>query len=214
MTIFSQLHAPVLCGCDVPLVKRHVYESYMGGRASPPTTVTQRLLTGYMFAVDKSVREYRSGSATLVAYSNSANKTLLLFEGLGRFETCINAVNRAFKFLTALKACPDGPAISRPLRRMVETLEGSVSAIRNAVEHIERDIAEPQLMPDRAAHILAINREGTTLDISVHSITFRDLGATIEKLFQAGGELIDALPAPASHAANMAAIAELRLDIG
>jgi hypothetical protein len=175
----------------------------------------QRLLSGYLFAVDTAVREYRDGRTTLVRYSRSANQTLILIEGLGRFENCINAVARSLKFLMALSAYPESPTIDRTLRRLIASLEESISSVRNSIEHIESDIASTALMPEGAAHMLAINHGGDTLEIPVHTITFRSLASTISKLYSAGGQMIDALPAPQAKEDEISAMhfAHL-LDIG
>jgi hypothetical protein len=196
VTYFSVLRAPMLVGCDVSLRSRHMTETIFGGRAAPVRPESLRLLTGYLLVVDKAVREYRAGCRALVDYSHSDNESSLLADGLGRFETCIHSIVRALRFLAALKQYRESPTIERGLRRKIEAIEESIRPIRDAIEHIESDIAEPGLMPVGAAHILAINHAGDTLDISVHKISFVELASAVEQLFAAGSGLIDALPAP------------------
>ena len=109
----------------------------------------------FMLAVDKAVREYIAGRQLLVQYAASANQTGLLIEGLGRFETCINAVKRALRFMERLASHSAGPEIERLTRRLIQTHEKPITDVRDALEHMDAFVQSDELK-EGEPHILAI----------------------------------------------------------
>lgn len=193
MTYISECKAPEISELGASLLSRTLNGVIFQGHLFPENPTAHRLLTAYFLTTDKAVREYSQGRAALVSYIASSNQTELLVEGLGRFETCISATKRALRLLDKIKAHPQSPTVEKTTVKFLQNHSNSITAIRNAIEHIDNEIVSDSITSTDMAHILAIDHGGSTLEISVYKLGLSDLCLVVRKLHQAGVALIESL---------------------
>jgi hypothetical protein len=194
MTYITECKAPDISDLGESLLGRTITSLVFQGRKPPDSSIALRLLTGFLVVTDKAIREYSAGRATLIEYSGSQNTTRLFVEGLGRFETCIHSAKRGFRFLERMGSQSELPSVSRTLRKLMGNWEKSITPIRNAIEHIDDDIAAETALPIGTPHLLAMNHEGDCLEIARHNIKLDDLAKVLRALHRVARELLEALP--------------------
>jgi hypothetical protein len=194
MPYFTDLAAPDLSDVGEPLATRMILALLFHGKESPASAAESRLLTGFVMVTDKALREYKSGREALILYSKSANQMGLMFEGVGRMETCISSAKRAFRFLERLVALPATVQVDRTLRRLVRSWENSLTPIRDAIEHIDGDIISESGIKPGDAHLLAMSKDGEHLELLTHRLSLNDLAKALRSLHRAGLELLGSLP--------------------
>ncbi len=198
MPYFTELIAPDLSDLGESLATRMVVALLFHGKNSPESTAESRLLTGFVMVSDKALREYKAGRECLILYAKSANQLHLMFEGVGRMETCINSAKRAFRFLEKLSARPNSVQVGRTLRRLLQGWETSLTPVRDAIEHIDRDVVRGEGINPGDAHLLAMSKDGAHLELAHHRLSLNDLAKAMRGLHRAGVELLASLPsAPA-----------------
>ena len=140
-----------------------------------------------MLAVDKAIREHIAGRELLLRYVASANKTGLLIEGLGRFETCINAVKRALRFMDRVATHDAGPKVERLTRRLIQTHEKLITDVRDVLEHMDAFIQSDELK-EGEPHTLAVTPDSEYLEIASHRLSFDQLAQLLCRLRQLASE--------------------------
>ena len=195
MTYISECNAPDLTDLGATLLSRTINGIVFQGHKIPQSESASRLHTAYVSVVDKAIREYSAGRETLIAYSKSRNETKLFIEGLGRLETCINSSKRAFRLLDRMSHHPDSPSLDRTMKRLLKSWEKTITPIRDAIEHIDGDIAADNVLKTGMAHLLAMNHEGDTLDIASHKLKLVDLAKVLRALHKAGCEMLSSFSA-------------------
>ena len=142
------------------------------------------------------MRDYSAGRKRISEHMSVGGDTTAYVEGVGDFENCINATKRALWLLKQLAKHPNGPELNRTSRRITDVWSNQVTDVRDAIEHIDNDIISETGLPDGSAHMLSINTGGTQLEIGSHNLTFIALAETLQSLFCASTEIIQALPTP------------------
>lgn len=194
MPYFAELAAPDLAELGASLSGRMMVALLFHGKESPADGAESRLLTGFVMVTDKALREYKAGRDALILYSKSANQMDLLFEGVGRMETCINSAKRAFGFVQRLSGRQTSLQVSRTLRKLLNSWENSLTPIRDAIEHIDLDVVAQEGLKAGDAHLLAMSKDGAHLEIATHRLSLNDLAKALRSLHNAGNELLAALP--------------------
>jgi hypothetical protein len=157
---------------------------YFFGGASWPKEPYGRLLSGFCHAVDKAVREYTAAEALTARYVDGG-EFQLFSEALGRFESCIGAVKRALRLLDRMERSIERRGAPRDLRRLLRSRDAVVTPLRDAIEHIDADIAGTRLRHGEP-HILDFTRDGHGLEIGRHKLRLDQLRGTIINLVEAG----------------------------
>lgn len=194
MTYFNELHAPDLSGLTPSLTEHLINGMLFNGKNVPIDPKLSRLLTGYVLVTDKAIREYTEGRKILVAYTKSQNKLLLMFEGLGRIENCINSVKRALRLLDRIKSEGSELIVDRTLRKLAQSSGKHITLIRDAIEHIDGDIMGTPTLDPGDAHLLAIDHEGRQVEIGKESMTFDALARSLRNLHATAIKMLDELP--------------------
>ena len=163
---------------------------------APPSEQTSRLLSAYLIVVDKAMREYRMACARIGAHMTDRGGLRAYVEGVGHFETCINSAKRAVRLLARLAAKHDAPPIDRALRRVAQTWERELTNVRDAIEHIDKDILSEGTIAAGEAHLLSVSNDGECLEIAAHRISLTALCTTLSTLYRGGNALLDGLPSP------------------
>lgn len=196
MSYFDALDAPEADDLAASLMRHFELRVVFHGNRTPESKATTRLLLAYVLVVDKAVREYIAGRAALLEHLRGEDGTVAFVDGLGRFETCINTAKRALRLLSVLGTKTDAPTIDRNVRNLANARSSEVTNVRDAIEHIDQDILSPVGLKEGEAHILAVNKSGTHLEIASHQLSFRALRSTLGALHNAGMQLVDALRDP------------------
>ena len=143
---------------------------------------------------DKAIREYKAGRETLAAYSKSQNELLIMFDGVGRMETCIGSAKRALRLLGRIGTTKSRLAVDRTLRKLAQSPEKAITSIRDAIEHIDGIIVDATTLKPGDAHLLAIDHAGKNLEIGTERMTFDALAASLRSLHNTGVQMLEALP--------------------
>jgi hypothetical protein len=138
------------------------------GVHAQPSGRARQIADGYVRLVEKAVLEYQESRTKLVAFlvDGTADRE---YRAQDHFESCVQSLHRAMEYLEHLRRFGykrgDGtPFIPRP--REVEVLRDSIRAqvrdMRDAVEHLDRDILEGRL-PETAKVGIHLGWEKATL---------------------------------------------------
>ena len=194
MPYFTQLQAPDLAELGEPLAARLIVAMLFHGKEAPSEPSVSRFLTGFVMVTDKAIREYRAGRETLIAYSNSNNQLLMMFDGVGRMETSINSAKRALRLLGRIASSNSSLSVDRTLRKLAQGSENTLTPIRDAIEHIDTDITVTGALKPGEAHLLGVNHSGEYLEIARHRISFTSLANSLRTLHRTGTEMVQTLP--------------------
>ncbi len=186
MPYITECRAPDLSDLSSPVLSEFILNTVFLGAGTQDRKARSYSIT-FMLAVDKAVREYIAGRELLVRYAASSNKTGLLIEGLGRFETCINAVKRALRFMERLAAHGAGPEIERLTKRLIQTHEKLLTDVRDALEHMDAFVQSGELK-EGEPHTLAITPDSEYLEIASYRLSFDQLAQLLRRLRQLASE--------------------------
>ena len=101
----------------------------------------------FILGTDKALRAYNAGRILLLKYTQFRNSTVLLLHGLSEFETCITTVKRCLSLADRMASHPENPEIERTVRRLLDSYQRTVRPIRDAIEHMDEDIARGEVRP-------------------------------------------------------------------
>lgn len=191
MLYIKKCEAPDLSDLGDHLLSQFVAKFFLDVLSLPKSASASRLLTEYLMVTDKAVREYIAGRNTLIAYSSGGGNVGLIAEGLGRFETCINSMMRAFRLLDKMFDHKENPAFDKARRQLIGNCKLSVAPVRDIVRHIAKDIVARNVAETDTAYLLAINQDGNQLDIGDHNLALVEIADALRNLHNTGCELID-----------------------
>ena len=115
----------------------------------------------------------------------------LIAEGLGRFETCINSMMRAFWLLDKMLDHSESPVFDEARRNLIGNCKLSVAPVRDIVRHIAKDVVARNIAETETAYLLAINQDGNQLDIGDHNLALAEIADALRNLHNPGCELIN-----------------------
>lgn len=188
MTYISECKAPDLTDLRYSMLGAYAWNRVVAGCGTSDRTANS-YVANYVVAVDKAVREYCDGRLTLLRYVSSDDDIPLLVEGLGRFETCINATRRALRFVDQLARHPGGPQVERDVRRLLDSQGKLITSVRDAVEHMDEWIQRDELV-EGAPHMLSITRDAQLLVIGEHELSLGALARLLAHLHELAQELV------------------------
>lgn len=145
-------------------------------------------VTNFILSVDKAIREYSAGRELLVQYAASSNRTSLLIEGLGRFETCINSTKRALRFIDRLAVHEAGPEVERLTRRLLQSHEALITSMRDSIEHMDAFVQTGELK-EGEPHALAISPDSEFLEIASYRLSLVSFAQLLRRLRGLASEL-------------------------
>ena len=188
MTWIETCTAPDLTHLPVPVIATYILNLTFGDRGGHDNPQVRSYLHSFILSTDKALRAYNSGRALMFEYVGSKNRTTLLFHALGEFETCITTVRRALLLAERMAAHPENPEIERTQRRLFDSYQRAVGPVRDAIEHMDDDIARGELRAGEP-QILAVSKDGGFLEIGSHRLTFASLSSAVAQLHALSLEL-------------------------
>lgn len=140
--------------------------------------------------VDKAFDEYLSAREYLLEELRSKDKLAYRFTIIGHLENCINALHRAISVFSFSKSHSEiGRFISRNTKRKIQRL--NISDIRDAIEHIDKDIQKGLL---QKGVFLDIDDEYKNVCIGAKCVSLTEIVHILEKYHELVLEIFNNLP--------------------
>jgi hypothetical protein len=143
--------------------------------------------------VDKAIYEYGKAREAIIKQIEEANRPPREMEKTGRIiymidftdrmENCVNAISRLYKFTLRFKSEILANGIPREIRRMVETKETNLVALRNSIEHVDEKIQNGAISPEQLI-MLGLNEKTDGISIMEFNIEFTDLAFVLKKMHE------------------------------
>jgi hypothetical protein len=181
MTWISTCDAPDLEHLHVPVIATYLLSLVFTNRGGHDDPQVQSHVHAFILSTDKALRSYNVGRTLLNQYAQSRNSTTLLLQGLADFETCVTTVKRCLAFADRMASHPENPEIERTLRRLLTSYQRTVTPVRDAIEHMDQDIARGEAGPGSPI-MLAVDQGGAVLEIGRNRLTFIELAACLTQL--------------------------------
>jgi len=180
MPYIKECKAPDLTDLSIPVMRDYLFNLVFDHAGIEDQTASS-FLHNFLMVTDKALSEYNAARELLIKYVASANKTMLLIEAFGRFETCINSIRRCLRYVDKMARHPFSPVIDRTLRRSLESYESNIKPLRNAIEHMDEDILSGET-PRGIPHALKITSDAEYLQIASYRLSFTDISAILRQL--------------------------------
>jgi len=149
----------------------------------------------YVRLLDKAVREYKSARDMVIAQIEERQRPRedMVREGriiymhlfVDDMENCINAIHRLCSIMERIKSEPISLVQYRDARRQIESLDGFIIDIRNAVEHMDKEIRKDQITPEQPIALM-INENGDRISILDFEIKCADLAIILRNMHKIG----------------------------
>jgi len=187
MPYIRECKAPDLTDLSLPVMADY-FLNLIFHHACIKNHTASSFLKNFLMVADKALTEYNSGRELLINYVASENKTMLLMEAFGRFETCINSIRRCLRYVDKMPRHPCSPAIDRTLRRLLRSYESTITPLRDSIEHMDDYILSGET-PLGIPHSLTITPDAKFLEIASNRLSFTDISAILRQLHRLATEL-------------------------
>ena len=152
------------------------------------------LVMNFVRLVDLAVSEYESGRLAILEFANS-NENLRLGSAIrssAHFEVCIDALKRAINHLKAMRGNSNVPPdlkdlLRRDIRLISGKVEGKVTGMRDAIQHLERDIIKGEVTEGQS---FALQPTRDDLQLGSFKIGYDELAEWITEAHTLSGKLI------------------------
>jgi hypothetical protein len=186
MALPSECRMPDLSGLDSLLTGRLLIQLLAGERGlSSKASLYRR---NFVRLVEKALREYQEARQAILAQIAEMKRASKKMSGDGRslyilaftdhIETCINAVQRLYKLLERTKKEGQSPEVPRALLKQVETKQGTMAKIRNAVEHMDELILKGEVGEGKPV-MAAGNDSWDAVVVSKYELKFEELAMVL-----------------------------------
>jgi len=155
--------------------------------ASGPESYAQyALVMNYIRLVDLAVAEYQEGRELALRYWEPGQSLGAMIRASGYFEACLSNVKRSLNHLKVIRSYKDfPPELKGRLPRQLKVLRGSaekqITAIRDAIQHLERDIQNLDVKQDNP---ICLMLEFEQLMLGNYSISYQELSEWLKELHQ------------------------------
>ena len=144
------------------------------------------LFMNYIRLTDITLREYEDGRKVLSDFLDSKNNSLsahLVIAASGHFEICIITLERVIKYFKKIRGYPNIPqslkdSLPRNSKVLTGKVEGHVTKMRHAIEHLENQIQKGEITSGQALCVMPVE-DG--IELGKHKILFSDLAEWIEE---------------------------------
>lgn len=152
--------------------------------AGPKECHAYALTMNFIRLVDLAVQEYELGRDCLQEALNNNEHIGSAIASAGHFEVCLNALKRSINFLKAIRGSQDIPIglkslLPRQSIVLKRNVENQVNRMRNAIEHLERDIKNGEIQNGQA---LCVYAKKEMLELGCHCIRYEDLAKWLTEL--------------------------------
>jgi len=163
-----------------------MYNRFFTG-IGPSNYEAYALFMNYIRLADILLSEYENGRKILtdfLASKNNAFSTHLVIASSGHFEICINTLERVIKYFKKIRGDPKIPqslkdSLPRNSKVLAGKVEGLVTKMRHAIEHLENQIQKGTITSGQALCIMPVE-DG--IELGKYKILFNDLAEWIEEM--------------------------------
>jgi hypothetical protein len=180
MPYIGECRAPDLSEFRSPIISEYTLRLVFHGAGTSDRRARSYVIN-FILSVDKAIREYTAGRELLVQYAASPNRTTLLIEGLGRFETCINSTKRGLRFIDRLASHQAGPEVERLTRGVLQSHDKLITPIRDSIEHMDHFVQTGELK-EGEPHALLISPDTEFLEIASYRLSLASLAQLLLRL--------------------------------
>lgn len=161
---------------------------FRGGGPSDP--IVYGLTMNFVRLADSSLQSYERGRLALEDYMDARESGGLDLSSFliatSSFEQCMESIKRAINFLKAIRGSIGTPqalkdALPRPIGILSGRVEGVVTGMRDAIQHLEGDIQGGAIV---SGDPLALMPVDDAVELGVMRITYSDLSGWVHELNQ------------------------------
>lgn len=169
---------PDLSGLNARISLLLVSNWALGGGARDPKS--NAYVMSFVRVVDKLLLDYERARAALTEYVSSPNTLITpLIRATNECESCVSTMIRAINLGRRIRGDRNGP----PVQRRVTVLSGRVSSkvndMRNAIEHVDGQIADDAWVPGEPLCLLLKNDR---LELAGVEIRYAELAEWTQQL--------------------------------
>ena len=152
--------------------------------ASGPKSYAQyALVVNYICLIDLAVDEYQDGRELALSDLEHGEIIGVMIRAAGYFEACISNVKRALNHLKVIRSQKDFPpdlknGLPRTLKVLRGNVENKITNIRNAIQHLERDIENLNVTQDDPICLIL---ESDQLLLGGYSISYQELSEWLKE---------------------------------
>lgn len=123
----------------------------------PKDRTAYALLMNFNRVVDILIEEYETARRSMIQVTEETGAVPLsaLLSAIGHFETCITTTLRAIRFAQRLRSRSRGAVVPPKLSVLSGTVEDRIRNMRNAIEHLENQIARDDWKPGQPYCLMA-----------------------------------------------------------
>ncbi len=144
--------------------------------------------------VDLAIQEYANGRNVLnnfVASKNSSLATHLIIIAAGHFEVCINTLKRVINYFKRLRGHANVPPPLKDLlpgnsKVLTGDVEGRVTAMRDAIEHLENRIQRGEITFGQPLCMMPVENG---IELGKHKILFTELAEWLKEVHDCAKKL-------------------------
>ena len=156
------------------------------GVSGPAEPKGRQIVDGLVRLTDKSACEYQDCRTSLILFLRKGHADQL-HRANDHFESCVSSLHRAINYLDRLRSLgyrrPNGEAlVARPrdLEILRDSVRSKVRTFRDYLEHLEDDIIQNKIPPDRPAS-LHLGWERATINDAL--LAYRDVARWCNQLY-------------------------------
>lgn len=158
---------------------------FAGG--GPKDAKSYALVMNFVRVVDKLVVEYEGARTSLINFVNTPNNVVSpLLVATGECESCISTMIRAVNLGRRIRRDPYGPQLARQIPVLANGIWSRVNDMRNAIEHIDSQIANSIWVPGEPVCLFLKNDR---LKLIGEEIQYSELADWITQLHQLAEQL-------------------------
>jgi len=158
---------------------------FAGG--GPKNSKSYALVMNFVRIVDKLITEYDETRASFTEFVNTPNNVILpLFVATGECESCITTIVRSINLVRRIRRDHTGPQIAQKIPALSDGVWSRLNGMRNAIEHIDTQIANNTRVPGEPVCLLLKNDR---LELIGEVIEYKDLADWIRQLQQLSEQL-------------------------
>lgn len=151
--------------------------------SGPKDHIAYALVMNFVRLTDRAVREFETGRKEIEAFWQPEGDLRLgaAIRAMGHFEGAIDALKRSINHLKQLRASRRVPPslkalLPRDTALLRGSVEGKITDMRDAVQHLEKDIVNEKIAPGQA---LVLAPRKYALELGPHSLRYDDLASWI-----------------------------------
>ena len=148
--------------------------------AGPKDKHAQMLVKSFARLLDKALYEYESARNSLLEDIKTPNEVMTpYFRTVDHLETCITTLQRTIEFARKIRKTSKAPVLPRKVNVLSDDTGNRIKKIRNAIEHMDKDIIQGKLKENDSIALVA---KSDALELSGEEIYYNELANWLREL--------------------------------